>query len=228
MVAQVKEFFGTVPMTFKRNAALKLGVLNLQNIFNRFFYFKHNNDHTSNLDLTLASTRNRVLRHTSNLTPLEHLVMALLCDIAIARVETKLEGEQILTTAGGISSFYHTVPNFITKGIALVVRSSAFLAVCPVQTIHVFIWFDKQVKLTLHHPTVWGQFYIEIKQILLNSNICLGEHHLVCQRELGKLSDKKDFTVSHQIFTCNIKVSHYSIDYPSSYTKISVQQKVFS
>lgn len=86
MATQVEEFFGIVPMTFKRNAALELGVWNLPKIINRFFYFKLNNDHTSDLDSTLASTRTRVLRHTIDLSPLQHLATALLCGIVTVRM----------------------------------------------------------------------------------------------------------------------------------------------
>lgn len=34
---------------------------------------------------------------------------------------------------------------------------------------------------------------MEMKQVLTNSNIWLGEHDRACQRELEKLSEKKDF-----------------------------------
>lgn len=37
MATQLEELFGKVPMTFKRNATLELGFLNLSNIINKFF-----------------------------------------------------------------------------------------------------------------------------------------------------------------------------------------------
>lgn len=78
-----------------------------------------------NLVLTHASTRNRMLRHTTVLSSLQHLVTIPLHECG----ETKMEGDKVCTTVGGISMFclfYRTISVLITKNTACVAVPSVF------------------------------------------------------------------------------------------------------
>ena len=108
-------------MKFKRSAALEH--IPRQQIS----LFKLDNDHTFNLVLTHASSRNRVLRYTTTLSPSQYLVMTLLHGIAIVRVgKPSWKVDKVSTAVGGTSTFYHTIPILITKHTTPVAVSSAF------------------------------------------------------------------------------------------------------
>lgn len=118
---QLAKLFGIVPMTFKRSATLE------HIPHQQISLFKLDNDHTLNLVLTHASTRNRVLKNITILNPLQYFVMTLLHGIAIVRVgKPSWKVDKVCTPVGGTSTFYHTTSILVTKHATPLAVSSAF------------------------------------------------------------------------------------------------------
>lgn len=82
MATQLEELFGKVPMTFKRNATLELGFLNLSNIINKFFILSLTMTTFQTLTWPLPAQETEC---SDTLDLLQHLAIALLCGIVIVR-----------------------------------------------------------------------------------------------------------------------------------------------